>query len=786
MDIAIALTFLAISVVFLVTEWIPMEVTALLTLGVLAVSGMLTPSEALSGFSNPAVVTVWAVFILSGSLTRAGVANIIGRHVLRFGGNSEIFLIALIMISSGILSAFMNNVAVAALMLPVIMDISRQTAHAPSRLLLPLAYGTLLGGLTTLIGTPPNILVSDALRDSGLTAFKLFDYTPVGILVMAAGVMFMVFVGRHLLPKRNVITESIREKRPDFKQNYDLKDRLYSLRLSKDSMLTGKSLDQIRLRSLLGLNVVAIVRRGRNILAPAPLERLEGNDLVLVEGPVDRIDEINYWCRLLPVERGAEVGLLNSQGIAIFEARLANNSSLAGKSPNEIDFRGSYGVNVLAIRSGDEIKRTAFQEEALAPGTVLLLQGKMGLLSALKEESDFDRIDEISPAALSESYRLNELLFSMVVPDIPKCSGRTLDDLSLRDSLGIQVLSIVHASDVQGTPGPETEIRTGDRIVMYGHFENIEIIRSMEGLKPMEDETSLAALPILESEEVGLVEVILSPHTNLTGKTLRQLHFREKYKLTALAIWRGGKEIRIGLRNVPLQFGDALLLHGKRSKFALLGEDPDFVVLTETAQDVPKTDKIWVSVSVFGCVLISVFLGLLPIHIAAVIGCAFVVITGCLTMEEAYRFIEWKAVFLIAGMLPLGLALDKTGAARFLAEGVVSLLGSFGPIAVMGGIVGLTFLATCFVPTAALVVIMAPIAIKTSADMSMAPHALMMAVALSASASFMTPVSHPANILVMGPGGYRFIDYVKVGLPLTLVVFLVLMVAVPFFWPLGS
>ena len=159
------------------------------------------------------------------------------------------------------------------------------------------------------------------------------------------------------------------------------------------------------------------------------------------------------------------------------------------------------------------------------------------------------------------------------------------------------------------------------------------------------------------------------------------------------------------------------------------------------------------------------------------------VITGCLTMEEAHQSIEWKGIILIAGMLPLGSALDATGAAAFLADGVINMVGPFGPMAVMAGLMGLTFMATCVIPTAALVVLLGPIVINTAATMGIAPHALMMAVAMAASSSFMTPISHPANIMVMGPGGYKFSDYLKVGVPLTLVVFVVVMMVLPIFWP---
>ena len=203
-DILIVFTILGIAVVFLVTEWIPMEVTALLVLGAVALTGLTTPAEALAGFSNPAVVTVWAVFILSGGLTRTGVANMIGRLVLRLSGRSETLLIVVIMTCAGTMSAIMNNVAVAALMMPVVMDIARSTNTSASRLLLPLAYGSLLGGLTTQIGTPPNILVSEALRNQGLMPFTLFDFTPVGLSVFAVGVAFMAWIGRHLLPKRDL------------------------------------------------------------------------------------------------------------------------------------------------------------------------------------------------------------------------------------------------------------------------------------------------------------------------------------------------------------------------------------------------------------------------------------------------------------------------------------------------------------------------------------------------------------------------------------------------------
>jgi len=208
-QIALVLTILGLAVALFATERLRMDLVALLVLGSLALTGLVSPSEALSGFSNPAVVTVWAVFILSGGLSRTGVANFVGRQVLRLAGQGEVRLVVTIMLTAGVMSAFMNNVGVAALLLPVVMDIARRTDRPPSKLLMPLAFGSLLGGMTTLIGTPSNILVSDALREHGLRPFQLFDYMPVGLVALLVGVGFMALVGRHLLPARDPIRESV-------------------------------------------------------------------------------------------------------------------------------------------------------------------------------------------------------------------------------------------------------------------------------------------------------------------------------------------------------------------------------------------------------------------------------------------------------------------------------------------------------------------------------------------------------------------------------------------------
>ena len=291
-EIVVVLTILGIVVVLFVTEWIRVDVVALLVLGSLALTGILTPTEALSGFSNPAVVTVWAILISSAALSRTGVAGSIGHRILGLAGSNEVRLIVVIMLTVGILSGFMNDIGVAALFLPVVIDISRRMKIPPSKLLMPLAFAALLGGLNTLIGTPPNILISEALQQAGLQPFGMFDYTPVGVVVMLAGIAFMALVGRRLLPSRDIAREQAGADDTDFKDLYSLDERMVVLQLPSGSNLAGKSLSESKLGTVLGLNVIAIIRGGRTQLAPVPGETLQSGDRLLVEGKLDRLTEL--------------------------------------------------------------------------------------------------------------------------------------------------------------------------------------------------------------------------------------------------------------------------------------------------------------------------------------------------------------------------------------------------------------------------------------------------------------------------------------------------------------
>ncbi len=775
-EIAVVFAIVVAALVLFFTEWVRNDIVALLVLLAVALTGLVSPREALSGFSNPAVITVWAVFILSGGLQRTGVATMLGNQILRLVGSGEVRLIVGLMVTAAFFSAFMNNVGVAALLLPVVMDIARRTGQAPSKLLIPLSYSCLLGGLTTLIGTPPNILVADALAGRGLEPFGLFDFAPVGVTVVLAGIVFMTVVGRRLLPLRGDLRRGAVGGDEDLSRLYQLGELLRVVEVPTDSRLAGRSLAECRLGSVLGLNVLGIQRGGKTRLAPDGGTVIEGGDRLLVEGSAERLIQLQEGEYLEIEEERLAVERLASAEIEVAEVVLP--PTFRGQTLRQIDFRRRFGLIVLSILRDGESLRHNLESIELRRGDRLLVQGAKGRLEELERDPDF----EVHDAGGSEVYELEQRLMVVGIPPGSSLDGRTLIDSRLGDAFGLGVLGIVRDGETHLMPEPTARLRAGDTLFVKGLTENLAAV---DGLRHLKIETGEIPLAALESEEIGLAEVVLSPRSDLPGKTLREIHFREKYGLTVLGISREGEILRTGLRRLPLRFGDALLVHGPREKVRVLGSEPDFLVLTQEAQAPFRREKAPLAALVMVAVLAPVFLGWLPIFIAAVAGATLMVILRCLSMDEAYRSIEWRAVFLIAGMLPLGLALEQTGAAGYQTEKVLALGGGGGPMAIVAALYVLTALSAQFMPTAAVAILMAPIALDTAAATGLSPYALIMAVALSSSASFLSPVAHPANLLVMGPGGYRFVDYTKVGLPLTLVCLLVVLLVLPLVWPLA-
>jgi di/tricarboxylate transporter len=588
-EILLTLGIIITAVVLFATEKLRVDVIALLVLLTLILTGLASPEQAFSGFASPAVITVWAVYIVSGALFRTGVADTLGGIISRLAGNGEVRLIVVIMLTCGVMSAFMNNIGATAVLLPAVVGISRQSGVPLSRLLIPLSFSSLMGGNMTLIGTPPNVLASSILEERGLETFQFFDFTPIGSIVFATGILYMATLGRRLLPDRASAEE---------RQTAQLRDYFSEVRLPSDSSLAGKTVVESRLGSDYDLTVLRVLRDGTRRMAPLP-------------------------------------GLI------------------------------------------------------LLPDDLLLVQGQVENLMRARDELDLE----------------------------------------------------------------------------------IEAERKPE-------------LAVLEGERDNIVEATLAPRSSISGKTLRELQFRDNYGFSALAVWRHGEVITRRLRDVRLQFGDTLLLQGPRSRLNALQAGGDFLVLEPVEVESRRRSKIPVALGIVALVLGLVTAGGFHVSTAMVIGSVLMVLTGCLTMDEAYQSIEWRSVFLIAGMLPLGLVMETTGTARFLADQIVSIFGGLGVLGVMAGIYILAGLVTEPMSNAAATVLIVPIAIDTAMELGVSPQTFVLAAVIGASTSFLTPVGHQANVLVFGPGGYRFSDFTRVGGLLNVALLIATMIFLPLVWPL--
>jgi di/tricarboxylate transporter len=580
---------LAGALLLFISEKLRVDLVALMVLVSLTLTGLITPEEAFSGFASPAVITVWSVFIISGGLTRSGVADVIARFILRLAGGRPVRLLILIMLTVGVMSAFMNNIGAVAILLPAVVSVAREMKISPSKLLIPLAWASLMGGNITLIGTPPNILASSILETyEGIPNFTFFDFAPMGLIVLTTGVLYMVLVGRHLLPERTPGT--------GLSQDYPIREYLTEVQFQPDSILLGKTL-------------------------------------------------------------------------------------------REVDWGE---VTVLHIYTQDGDKLNARSDHRLQEGDTLLVEASADSL------------------------------------------------LQASQTLGL-------------APIPE-----GNR--------------------------GLARIP---DGSLELAEVVLSPKSRLRGASLAEIDFRTRYGLSVLAIRHEGETLFSRLAEIPLQFGDSLLVEGKTARLDLLRRDPNFLILDTQPPLLPRrTRKAPLTVAILFGGLITVTVGVLPVPVALLIGAILMVLSGALSMDEAYQSIEWKSVFLIAGMLPMGVAMEVTGTAQLLADWIVALIGDLGPMAVLVGIYVMTGLLTEVMSNAAATVLVTPIAIDAALQLGVNPRAFVIGVVLAASTSFLMPIGHQVNVIVFGPGGYKFSDYTRVGVFLNLILLLIVILTLPLIWPL--
>ncbi|MDF1810771.1 MAG: SLC13 family permease [Verrucomicrobiales bacterium] len=782
LEIASVLSILVIAIFFFVTEKIRMDVVALAVLSVLAVTGLVTPEVALGGFSNPAVITVWAMFILSAGLSAAGIDDLIGRQILRVAGKSETGLVFAIMLTTGCLSAFMSNIGVAALMLPVVIEVARKSKTSPSRLLMPMAFASLLGGLTTLIGTPPNLVASNALEETGRAPFSLFEFAPIGVPALITGTLFMAFLGRRLLPKELPARFKEEWEEDGFHYAHTIEEQNLRLKLTDNSPFDGLTLEQTRLGPLLGFHVNAIDRNGEMI------SHLDGNtvlykgDTLIVQGKVADFEAFRKW-QAFELANGAEIAeLLAYKKLVLISASIKANSNLEGLTVSESDFRSRFEGLLLSIRDEEGIKRTNLGNHKFKAGDRIQVEIRKESVPEFSNTGQFENIEYIAEESLGDIFTDADALLEMSIPAESHLTGLRLRETGLAEDLNLRVVGIARKPESIIFPGGDEELLEGDKLLIHGNRKSISLIRGMQSL--VVENTEDVSTPAFMVDQ-DHCEVTLSPQSSLSGKTLKQINFRNRYGLQVESIWRRDHSYRSYLRNMTLEFGDALLLSGPKERIDELDEDKDFLLLTRSRNDSGESvsvKKAVIAGAIMIGVVVAILSGFLSVAISSVVGATLMILVKCLSIEDAYRAIDWKAVFLIACMIPLGTAMNDTGAAAWLARGVAAAAEPFGPWGLLIGLYILTSLATTIVPTAALIVIMASMGIDASIEFGIDPKWVVMAIAMAASASFISPISHPSNVLVMGPGGYRFVDYMKTGILLVIVVMATVLPMIWYLW----
>ena len=773
LEIAILLALIGLMVALFLTEWLPIDLTAFAGLAVLVLAGYLAPGEAFQGFASPAVITMLSIFVVGGALLETGVADVAGGWIHQLVGDRETATIVLIMALAGILSGFMNNIAATAVLMPAVASVARRSGIPGGRLFMPLSFGAILGGTTTVVGTPPNILGSTLLAERGLEPFALFDFTPVGAALLVTGILYMTTIGKRLIPVREGATGDRAAR--ELARIYELKDNVLSLRVPEGSALAGRTLDEAGVASILGVQVVAIERDEGRTLAPSPDTVVEAGDVISVEGRIEDLEEMKRM-REVEIETVDPTDLPRPvRGVGGMRATVKPGSPLVDRTLEESRFRRSHGLVVVAIRRDGEILRDRLARKVFQEGDEVFVVGARERIEAFADRPDIDAsvgLDALAP--------LWERLFLIRVPEESSLVGRTIEGSRLGELAGISIGGLVRGDRTRMPVSPEEILQPGDRLVVAG--EPSRIVRLLE-IGDLELRRTGSG-DVLESEDVGVVEVTPSPRARIVGMTLSELSFRDRYGLQALSVWREGRPLHRDLAGLTLRVGDALLLQGPRHRIEALGADDDFVVLSPVARRPRRVHKAPWALGALGVMIALVVTGWQPIEVASFVAAVLVLLAGAMTMEEAYRTIEWRAIFLVAAVLPVGIALERSGAAALLAEGVAGVAGPLGERAVLAALVGLSSAFSQGLDGAPAVVLLDPIAYDAAATLGVEFRGLMMGISLAASAAFMTPFSHKANLLVMGAGGYRAMDYVKVGSPLTLFVLLLIVLLVPLFFPL--
>lgn len=588
------LIILALTVVMFIIGKIRADIVALCALTALILLGILTPEEALAGFSSTVIIMMVGLFVVGGAILQTGLAKAVSQKIMKLAAGSDTRMFLLVVIVTSAIGAFVSNTGTVALMMPIVVSMAVQSGTQPARLLMPLAFASSMGGMLTLIGTPPNLVIQDALTAAGYEPLGFFSFFPVGVICIVTGIVVMLPLSKKFLYK----------KKGSGKHNSG----------------RGKTLD----------------------------------DLV------------------------SEYNLSN----ALRRYRIKQHSAIAGKSVAELDLPGRYGLSILEIRN---------------------------------ESSD-------------------------------------------RSGLIRNV--------TQSLASPESILTAGDIIYLTGDTAKMSQFASENRMEELDNNS-------IDFYDIGISEIVLMPTARIIGMPLRKSGFRERYSINVLGIKRNNDYIMNDLPQVKLQSGDVLLVQGKWSNIAQLDDDEtDWVVLGQPekqASQVTLDYKAPVAAIIMLLMIAAMVFEFIPIApVTAVMAAALLmVITGCFrNVEAAYKTINWESIMLIAAMMPMSVALEKTGTSALISHSLVSSLGSMGPTVLLAGIYFTTSLLTMFISNTATAVLMAPIAMTSATEIGVSPYPFLFAVTLGASMCFASPFSTPPNALVMHAGEYTFSDYIKVGLPL--------------------
>ncbi len=588
MQIAIVLGLLVLAIVLFATEKFSVDIITLLLLSALILTGILTPEEAFRGFSSEIIVILISIFVISGALQRSGFIDAMGARLYKLAGGNQNRLLFSIMVFVGGVSSFMNNTTATAMFMPPAIGVAKRSKISVSKVLMPLAFASIMGGTCTLIGTSTNVAVSGYIASSGMEPLSLFEVTPVGLAIVAIGIIYMMTIGKRLLPEHK--EESLTEE-------YAIREYLSEIIVTPKSKLIGQKIYQSDL-SKMGFRILEVIRGGEKFLTNARM--------------------------------------------------------------------------------------------TIQPGDTLLVEGK---------------VTEV---------------------------------IKIKDTAGVEILA---------------DIKLGDRD--------------------------------LQAQDIKIMEVIVTPQSDLIGQTLKEVNFRNRYGMTALAINRQGQALREKIGRIRLRMGDMLLIQGPVDRLPGFRRQSDLWIIEEFHPSAYRKSKGLLTLIFFTLAIVAGGLGWLPLSVCFLGAVLLTILSRSITAEEAYEFIDWRIIILIGGMTAFGTAMDDghSGAAQYLAGLVVDNLGPFGDIVILAGFFLVTMILTQPMSNAAAALVVLPVALEAAQAIGANERTFAIGIMLAASVSFITPFE-PSCILVYGPGRYKFLDFIKTGLLLSIILMIVILIMVPLFWPM--